>query len=201
MNLREASLLANTMNRREEADDHLHVVQHLRNHRDAFPRSNLPPPPAHSASGSSSLDTSSSVKIESVSSKSRRKPKNTVRILTNEHNEQRIVNSDRHRYMMDSQTMQTQPLNMSVRTTRSYASADGALDLSSRSKSDAESDTEVEMKYEDDYHEDDHMDDEDHDEEDDHTDPQDLSRRTNNNSSSNSNNGFHPSYRKEILRS
>lgn len=143
-------------------------------------RSNLPPP-AHSASAGLDKRLSS----ESTS-KSRRKPKTTVRILTDE---------QRHRYLMDTESIQTQPLNMAVKP-RSYSSgADGVLDLSSRSKSDVESDTEVDRKDWNDPYEEDHDDQEDDME--DESDPQDLSRRSNNNSK----NGYHSSYHKEILRS
>jgi hypothetical protein len=148
---------------------------------DAF-RSNIPPP-AHLASAS----------LDKTVSKSRRKPKTTVRILTDE---------QRDRYLMDSEGIQTQPLNMAK--PRSYSSgADGVLDLSSRSKSDNESDTEVDRKdwnedYEDDPSDNDGFDRDEEMEVD--ADPQDLSRRSNNNS----NNGYHhhnSSYHKEISRS
>ena len=95
---------------------------------------------------------------------------------------------------MDTESIQTQPLNMAVKA-RGYSSgADGVLDLSSRSKSDVDSDTEIDRKDWDDYNDEP---DDDHEDED-NADPQDLSRRTNNNS----NNGYHSSYHsKGILRS
>jgi len=114
-----------------------------------------------------------------------------MRILTPE---------QKHRYMMDTQSIQTQPLNMAVKSARSSGysrGTDGVLDLSSRSKSDVESDNETDRKDWDDYPDDDPLVDDLDEADEEDADPQDLSRR----SSNNSNNGFHSSYHKEILRS
>lgn len=127
--------------------------------RDAFRSNNSSPPPAHSASGQRSIQTGNT--------KSRRKPKTTVRIL-----------SDEQRYLLETDTtgMQTQPLNLGV------SKAGEVLDLSSRQKSDVESDGETNGEPDwkdscDDYDEDD--------------DPQDLSSRGAGNGNGN---GFHASY-------
>lgn len=125
--------------------------------RDSF-RSNNSPPPAHSASGQRSIHK------EPAITKSRRKPKTTVRIL-----------SDDQRYLLDTDTtgMQTQPLNLGV------SRVGEVLDLSSRQKSDVESDAETNGEQDwkdscDEYGDDD--------------DPQDLSSRGAGNGNGN---GFH----------
>ena len=128
---------------------------------DAF-RSNNSPPPAHSASGQR---RSGQLSAEAPA-KSRRKPKTTVRIL-----------SDEQRYLLETDTtgIQTQPLNLGV------SKSGEVLDLS-RQKIDVDSDDETtgEPDWKDSC-----------DEYDDDDDPQDLSSRGAGNGNGN---GFHASY-------
>lgn len=98
------------------------LIPHLSqiNLADAFRKSNNSPPPAHSASG----QRRSGQLENEAPAKSRRKPKTTVRIL-----------SDEQRYLLETDTtgIQTQPLNLGV------SKSGEVLDLS-RQKIDVDSD-------------------------------------------------------------